>query len=116
MESKTQLNDWTILNQQIAARAQNDAQYHRLLLENPRAAMEQAFGQPLPEQVQVKVIEQEPDTIYLLLPSQAAADAQELSAEALDTVVGGLSNGIIFTTPIIERGNTNSLLATSYEP
>ena len=41
MESKTQLNDWTILNQQIAARAQNDAQYHRLLLENPRAAMEQ---------------------------------------------------------------------------
>ena len=116
MENKTQPNDWTILNQHIAARAQKDAQYRSLLLENPRAAMEQAFGQPLPEHVQVQVIEQQPDTIYLLLPSQSDASLQELSPEALDAVVGGLSAGVIFTAPFTERGNTNSLLATSYEP
>ena len=54
--------------------------------------------------------------IYLLLPSQSDASLQELSPEALDAVVGGLSAGVIFTAPFTERGNTNSLLATSYEP
>ena len=83
-----ELKDWQALNQQVIARATKDPDYRRQLLADPRAALGQAFGQELPAHVQVKVIEQEPDTIYLLLPREAAS--QELSEEELDSVAGGL--------------------------
>jgi hypothetical protein len=83
-----ELKDWQALNQQVIARAMKDPDYRQMLLDNPRAALGQAFGQELPAHVQVKVIEQEPDTIYLLLPRDS--ESQELNEEELDSVAGGL--------------------------
>ena len=115
MEKPTQnqamnLDDWTVLNKQVIARASTDAAYREMLLSDPRAAMEQAFGQQLPATLQVKVIEQEPNTLYLVLPRAGAGN--ELSEDALDAVVGGT----IFTKPISDTGNAPGLLATSYDP
>jgi len=83
-----ELKDWQALNQQVIARALKDPDYRQTLLADPRAALGQAFGQELPAHVQVKVIEQEPDTIYLLLPR--GAESLELNEEELDSVAGGL--------------------------
>jgi hypothetical protein len=83
-----ELKDWQALNQQVIARALKDPEYRETLLADPRAALSQAFGQELPADVQVKVIEQEPDTIYLLLPHGAAS--AELSEAELDSIAGGL--------------------------
>ena len=83
-----ELKDWQALNQQVIARALKDPDYRQALLADPRAALGQAFGQELPAHVQVKVIEQEPDTIYLLLPR--GAESLELNEEELDSVAGGL--------------------------
>jgi hypothetical protein len=83
-----ELKDWQALNQQVIARALKDPDYRQTLLADPRAVLGQAFGQELPSHVQVKVIEQEPDTIYLLLPREA--EGLELNEEELDSVAGGL--------------------------
>jgi hypothetical protein len=84
-----QTADWQVLNRQIVARAQQDPAYRQALLADPRAAVEQAFGHELPANLRVHVIEQEPDTIYLLLPPARQA-SEELSEAELDTVAGGL--------------------------
>jgi hypothetical protein len=82
-----ELKDWQALNQQVIARALKNPDYRQTLLADPRAALGQAFGQELPANIQVKVIEQEPDTIYLLLPH--GAESAELSEDELDSVAGG---------------------------
>jgi hypothetical protein len=84
-----QTTDWQALNGQIVARAQQDPAYRQALLADPRAALEQAFGHELPPNLRVQVIEQAPDTIYLLLPPAAQASG-ELSEAELDAVAGGL--------------------------
>jgi hypothetical protein len=84
-----QTADWQVLNQQIAARAQQDPAYRQALLADPRAALEQAFGHELPANLRVQVIEQAPDTIYLMLPPERQASG-ELSEAELDAVAGGL--------------------------
>jgi hypothetical protein len=84
-----QTADWQVLNRQIVARAQQDPAYRQTLLADPRAALEQAFGHELPANVRVQVIEQAPDTIYLLLPPAGPA-SEELSEAELDAVAGGL--------------------------
>jgi nitrile hydratase alpha subunit len=83
-----ELKDWQALNRQVIARALKDPAYRQALLADPRATLGQAFGQELPPNIRVKVVEQEPDTIYLLLPHGLAS--AELSEEELDSVAGGL--------------------------
>ena len=83
-----ELNDWQALNPQIIARAMQDADYRQTLLADPRAALGQAFGQELPAHIHVRVIEQAPDTIYLLLPRDS--ESVELGEAELDKVAGGL--------------------------
>jgi hypothetical protein len=91
-----QTADWQVLNRQIVARAQQDPAYRQMLLDNPRAALEQAFGHELPANLRVRVVEQEPDTIYLLLPPAGQA-SEELSEADLDAVAGGVGQPTAYT-------------------
>ena len=52
--------------------------------------MEQELGSPLPEGVEVRVVEESADTIYLVLPSASpVGEAGELSDRDLEAVAGG---------------------------
>jgi hypothetical protein len=102
-----QATDWKILNQQIVARAMADPAYRQLLLSDPRGAVAKAFGQSLPANLKVQVIEQEPDTVYLFLP---LAGSDEMSEAELDAVAGGGSKPLIFTSPI--SGESDPLIFT----
>ena len=78
----------------IAQRSLEDESYRQRLLEDPKAAVEEELGTQLPEGVEIRVLEETADTIYLVLPgTSAVGEAGELSDEALESVAGGSSSG-----------------------
>lgn len=80
---------------QLIAKAQSDETFRQQLIQQPKETLEQELGFTLPEQVQVKVIEETPNTIYIFLPRQMAETeaSVELSEETLDEVAGGIQFG-----------------------
>jgi hypothetical protein len=72
----------------IIAKAQADESFRQALLSNPKPTIEKELGGTLPESLQLKVVEESADTLYLVLP---AAESQ-LSESELDAVSGGQSS------------------------
>src|SRR5690349_6585303 len=83
-------SNWKELEAQVIEKAMKNDSYRSQLLDNPRAVAEQELGYSLSPDVQIKVIEHDPETVYLLLPKKADA-SQELSEEQLDSVAGGFA-------------------------
>jgi Nitrile hydratase, alpha chain len=57
----------------LVQRSLQDEDFRQRLLEDPRAVVEQELGTRLPEGVQVRVVQESTDTIYLVLPSASVA-------------------------------------------
>ncbi len=78
---------------QIISKSKEDATFKQQLLSNPKATLEQELGQPLPEDLEIEVVQQTPHKLYIVLPLEmdqlAQAQAQELSEEELEAVSGG---------------------------
>ena len=78
------------MERRLIERSLQDDAFRQRLLEDPRTAMEQDLGVRLPEEVQVRAVEETADTIYLVLPSTSAVgEGGELSDRDLDRVAGG---------------------------
>jgi hypothetical protein len=88
---------WKELEEQLIARAIKDDSYRQELISDPRAAVEQQLGYALSPQVQIQVIEHDPETVYLLLPKKEETSA-ELSDEQLDSVAGGVLGQVVGAT------------------
>ena len=56
---------------QLIARAWQDESFKQALLSNPKAAVEKEFEITIPEGSELKVLEEEADTFYIVLPSSA---------------------------------------------
>ncbi|MCL6612921.1 MAG: NHLP leader peptide family RiPP precursor [Peptococcaceae bacterium] len=70
--------------EQIIKKAQSDEDFRKALKDNPKEALGQ-LGVQLPAEIEVKVVEESPEVLYLVLP----ADPGELTVEQLDRVAGG---------------------------
>lgn len=83
------------LETEIVERALKDPQFREKLVGNPREAIVSELEARLPEGLDIKVIEQEPDTVCLVLPpAQQLIDAQDqLSESELSRVAGGITDG-----------------------
>lgn len=83
--------DLTSAEGQIARRAAEEPAFRKLLLENPRSALQAELGISLPETVAVQVLEETYDLRYLVLPVQPVESYApiELPDAALMSVVGG---------------------------
>lgn len=83
----------TEIMQRLIGRSLEDEAFRQGLLEDPRSAVEQELGTRLPEGVEVRVVEETADTIYLVLPSASPlGDSGELSEQELEVVAGGSSS------------------------
>ena len=78
----------------LVQRSLQDEDFRQMLLDDPKAAVEQELGTQLPEGVEVRVVEESAQTIYLVLPSATAVgEGGELSDRDLEAVAGGADGG-----------------------
>jgi hypothetical protein len=74
-------------------RSLEDEDFRQRLLADPKGTMEQELGGRLAESVEVRVVEESADTIYLVLPSASPlGQGGEISDQELDAVAGGVCN------------------------
>ncbi len=72
------------LEKEIIKKAQSDKDFKKALADNPKKALGQ-LGVQVPEDVEVKVVEESAKIVYLVLP----ANPDELADEQLDWIAGG---------------------------
>jgi hypothetical protein len=83
-------NQYESIESIIVARALKDEAFRQQLLSNSAttlAAIEEELGEPLPEGFSVNVVEETPNTAYIVLPY--AASTEEMTEEQLESVAGG---------------------------
>ena len=73
---------------ELIAKAWKDAGFKQELLSNPQAVYARELGQQIPEHIQIQVLEEDSNTLYLVLPRSPQV-SEELSNEALEAVAGG---------------------------
>jgi hypothetical protein len=84
------MNQRQQLEQQLIEKAMKDEAFRKQLIENPGAAIEAETGMKIPEYITFKVLEEDPTTVYLVLPHIPAMDAEmELNEAELETIAGG---------------------------
>lgn len=81
----------TEMERRIVQRSLEDDAFRQRLLADPRTAVEEELGAPLPGDVRIVAVEETPDTVYLVLPATTQAERQggELSDGDLEAVAGG---------------------------
>lgn len=90
------------IEQALIKRAAQDAEFKALLLRDPRAALVQVLGvDPIPS-YRIRIIEEAPGEVVLVLPHDAGA--AELPDDLLDTVAGGVGQPSDEFTKIINAG------------
>jgi Nitrile hydratase, alpha chain len=78
------------VERRLVERSLQDDAFRQRLLADPKAAVEEELGIQLPAEVQIRVVEETADTIYLALPSASPiGEGGELSDQELDAVAGG---------------------------
>ncbi|MEI6174217.1 MAG: NHLP leader peptide family RiPP precursor [Bacteroidota bacterium] len=81
------------IEEQIIEKAMKDDSFRKKLLENPKIVFELETGVKLPESLQIKVLQEDRNNVYLVLPPfRADVDEDELSEAELASVAGGTAN------------------------
>lgn len=76
------------LESKLIAKAWQDETFKQELFSNPKAVFSKEMGQPLPENIEIQVLEETPTTFYIVVPKNPEV-SEELSDEALEAVAGG---------------------------
>jgi hypothetical protein len=74
---------------QLIARAMKDEAFRQELISDPRGVLGREFGVTIPETVQVSVLEESPQNVYLVLPPAPPSTGGGLSDQDLEGVAGG---------------------------
>ena len=72
------------MERRLVQRSLEDESFRQRLLEDPKAAMEEELETRLPEEVQVRAVEESAETIYLVLPPGTSSTGQQESGEISD--------------------------------
>ena len=84
------MNQRQQLEQKLIEKAMKDESFRKQLIENPGAAIEDETGMKMPEAMKIIVLEEDPQTVYLVLPQGYSQDTEmELSETELEDIAGG---------------------------
>ncbi len=72
----------TELDAELIARVADDAEFRARLLENPKAAIQEATGMAIPEDFTILVHEEDGMTAHVVLPASGQLTEADLSAVA----------------------------------
>jgi hypothetical protein len=79
--------------QQIIDRAAASSDFRAKLLQSPHDTIQEEFGIPLPPNVRIRVVEEQPGEVVLVLPARSVQSGSALSDADLDVASGGASGG-----------------------
>jgi Nitrile hydratase, alpha chain len=83
------------MERRLIQRSLQDENFRQRLLDDPKAAVEQELATQLPEGVEVRVVEESAQSIYLVLPSASPlGEGVEISDQQLEVVAGGGSDPV----------------------
>jgi hypothetical protein len=91
------------LEQQLIEKAMKDETFRKLLVENPVAAIEAETGMKIPETITIKVLEEDHQSFYIILPAQKRESEDELTDAELEQIAGGYTGD---TTCFADSWNT----------
>ena len=74
------------LKKKIVEKAMKDEAFRKELIKNPAAAVEKAFGVGVPKGIEIVVLEETSEKVFLILP---ATRSQALSSEDMEKVAAG---------------------------
>jgi hypothetical protein len=87
------------LEAKIIAKAWQDEAFKQELLSNPKAVFSREMGQSIPDEVEIEVIEENPTTLYMVLPMKPTMNFDsELSEDQLEAVAGGWCKDTVLKT------------------
>lgn len=73
----------------LVIKSWQDEAFKQELINNPKTVYERELGKNAPGDLEVTIVEEKPNHIYLVLPVKPALESsQELSEEALESVAG----------------------------
>jgi len=81
--------------------ALKDQSFRESLLVNPKLAVERALGTKLPENMEVEVLQDTDEKMFIVLPMQLPFEAGDLSDAELEQVAGGF----------LDAGKDSSIIA-----
>jgi hypothetical protein len=84
----------------VIERAQRDESFRQQLLDDPNAAIGDELGIEIPDTLEIRVIEEQPDLAVLVLPP--ATRTREVTDEALAATAGGGGPPVLNTESGVE--------------
>lgn len=83
------MSDKQNLQSKIIKMAWEDKAFKKELLENPKKAIEKTLEVSIPDNIEIKVVEETPETVYLVLPvNPATVSTSQESGELAPQTVG----------------------------
>lgn len=95
MSAKQTLEQRQDMQAAIIEKAWKDENFKKALLADPTSAIKEAFNVEVPEDFSLKVVEEQPKELVLVLPAEPETGGEELSAEDLKDVAGGGDGGCL---------------------
>jgi hypothetical protein len=81
------------MERRLVQRSMEDEDFRQKLLDDPKVTLERELGRGLPEDMEVRVVEETQDTIYLVLPSASTAGPRETGGAVSDVELEAVAGG-----------------------
>jgi hypothetical protein len=91
-------------DRRVLARALADPDFRADLVASPHRSLSELYGVTIPENADVRVLEESYDSHFVVIPPDMSSISQELTDEQLEAVAGGWFIQLIWTTLCVGSG------------